>query len=122
MKIHTSLYLILSLMFLTQCNSSTDPDLKHELIAVNIKSTDVYEYRTGIAGDEDGASIIQQARHFEISEIIRNADTGWEPVYRYKPESGFFGSDYVELQLSTGSDGASPPKRIELIKIEFRVD
>ena len=110
--------LLMSLIGMS-CNSSTDPNVENELISVSLKNTEVYEYKTGIGGDEEGASIIRQANHFEISDIIRNEKTIWEAVYKYKPKSGFTGKDYVELKLSTGSDGASPNTNIEIIKIEF---
>ena len=104
------------------CDHSTDADLERKLISVSIENTEVYEYRTGISGDEEGATIIHQARHFEISEILRNAETRWEAVYKYKPTPGFTGADFVELKFSTGSDGASPHTNIEIIKIEFTIN
>lgn len=114
--------LIVCLFLGNGCSSSTDPDIDKELISVTITNSEVYTYNTGIGGDEEGASIIRQANHFEISDIIRNADTMWEAIYNYKAMSGFKGADYVELKLSRGSDGASPPTDIEIIKIEFIIN
>jgi len=91
-------------------------------IAVTIRNTDTYTYKTGITGDEDGAIIKTQALHYEKSAIIRDASTRWEAVYVYKPQVGYAGSDHVEIQLSAGSDGASPPTRIEVVKINFTVE
>ena len=106
----------------TACNSSTDPEIERESLTVTIKNSEIYTYNTGIGGDEEGATISRQANHFEVSDIIRNADTMWQAVYTYKAKSGFSGVDYVELKLSRGSDGASPPTDIEIIKIEFIIN
>jgi len=65
--------------------------------------------------------ITVQATHFEISDIVRNAGTQWEAVYRYKPMSGYTGADYVELELSKGSDGASVSTSVEIVKIRIVV-
>ena len=102
-------------------NCSTNNSPVNDEINVQILNSEVYEYKTGISGDEEGASIKKQAQHFEISDIFRNSETGWEAVYRYKPESNFIGFDYVELEIETGSDGASPSSKIELIKITIEV-
>ena len=102
-------------------NCSTNNSPVNDEINVQILNSEVYEYKTGISGDEEGASIKKQAQHFEISDIFRNSETGWEAVYRYKPESNFIGFDYVELEIKTGSDGASPSSKIELIKITIEV-
>ena len=114
---------ILCLLVLTlSCDNTTDSNIEESTIAVSLKNSDTYEYRTGIGGDEEGASIILQAEHFEISDIVRNAETKWEAVYIYRPKPLFIGTDYVEIQLSTGSDGASPPTNVEIVKIRFKVN
>lgn len=108
------------LLILTlSCDNNFDSNSDSSAITVTLNESETYEYRTGIGGDEEGASIILQAEHFEISDIIRNADTQWEAVYRYQPEPLFSGTDYVEIQLSTGSDGASSPINV---KIRFHVN
>ncbi len=99
-------------------NSSSDDGKK---VTVSIKNSEVYEYDTGIAGDEEGASIEQQASHFEISEINKDSSTQWSAVYKYKPEQGYIGTDNVELKTTQGSDGASPNTDINFITIEIMV-
>ena len=114
--------LLSSLLFFTfSCSTSTDSPIPDDAIPVTLKNTESYNYNTGITGDEDGASIIVQAKHYEVSDIIRNVETNWEAVYKYKPRSGFIGTDYVELELSTGSDGTTPPTKIEIVKLKFIV-
>ncbi len=116
-------FILLSSFFLFafSCITSTDSPIPDDEIPITLENTESYNYNTGITGDEDGASIIVQAKHYEISDIVRNVETNWEVVYKYKPKSGFIGTDFVELELSTGSDGASPSKNIEIIKIKFIV-
>jgi len=114
--------LFLMSVFGVGCIGLTDADFGNEHISVSLNSTELYEYRTGIGGDEEGASILRQANHYEVSEIVRNEETMWEAVYIYKPKTGFSGKDYVELKLSTGSDGASPNTNIIIIKIEFIIN
>jgi hypothetical protein len=72
-----------------------------------------------VSGDEDGARISTQAKHYSISEIRRDAETNWVAVYVYQPAAGFVGSDYVEIEILTGSDGVSPPTNIE--RVAFRL-
>ena len=100
MKINYFILLSSLLLFTFSCSTSTD---------------------SPIPDDADGASIIVQAKHYEVSDIIRNVDTNWEAVYKYKPRPGFIGTDYVELELSTGSDGTTPPTKIEIVKLKFIV-
>lgn len=112
-----------SLLILTlSCDNNQDSNSDVSAITVPLNKAETYEYRTGIGGDEEGASIILQAKHFEISDIIRNGDTQFEAVYRYRPEPSFSGTDYVEIQLSTGSDGASSPTNVKIVKIKFLIN
>ncbi len=121
MKKYQFSLLVSFIIIAISCNNATDSNSDEDTITVAAKNTEVYEYKTGISGDEEGASIIAQAKHFEISDIVRNADTRWEAVYKYKAKSGYIGTDYVEIEISTGSDGASPPTNIEIIKIKILV-
>ncbi len=121
MKRTSLLFLFLLLVVFFACNNTTDSISQDGDINVVIKSSEIYEYKTGISGDEESVSIIRQAKHYEISDVVRNADTKYEAVYRYKPKEGFIGTDYVELEERTGSDGASPPTQLELIKISIKV-
>jgi len=91
-----------------------------EAVSVSLKNTDVYQYPT-VGGDEDGARISTQPNHYSISEIRRNAETNWVAVYVYRPAAGFTGSDYAELEIVTGSDGASRPTNIHKVALHFLV-
>lgn len=113
---------VVLLLLLISCRNSTAPNVTEEIKKVSISSSEFFEYQTGVSGDEELASIVQQPDHYEISTMVRDSTTDWEAVYRYKPESGFKGTDYVEIKLATGSDGASPNTNINLIKIEITVN
>ena len=77
-------------------------------IKATVKNSEAYEYRTGFGGDEQGASIKVQAGHFEKSEIVRDASTSFEPVYKYKPKGDYVGKDAVELWLVEHEIGGGP--------------
>lgn len=113
---------VTTLFFFSACSKVMDPNpASDDTLKISLKNTDVYEHQTGISGDEEGAAIVVQARHYEISDIVRNAETGWAAVYRFKPQAGYKGTDYVEIELRTGSDGAGPATKIEIIKIRFQI-
>ena len=119
-RFRTSSFGLVIIFVLCSCD---DKDLiySHDELDVTLRNTEQYEYNTKIAGDEEGANIITQAKHFEISEIVRDLSTSWIAVYKYKPESNFIGKDFVEIETQRGSDGESPPIKIAFIKINFTV-
>jgi len=50
-----------------------------ENVSVSMKNTETYKYPT-VSGDEQGARISTQAKHYSISEIRRNAETAFVAV------------------------------------------
>ena len=115
-------FVILLLFFTLGCKNTTDSNTTEKVEQVTIIGSEVFEYPTGISGDEESAQITKQPDHHEISEIVRDSTTDWVAVYRYKTESGFRGTDWVEIKLSTGSNGTSPNTHFEIITIEFTVE
>lgn len=91
-----------------------------ETVSVSLRNTETYQYST-VGGDEEGARISIQANHYSISEIRRNAETNWVAVYVYRPAPGFIGSDQAEVDILSGSDGASSPTRIKRVVFRFVV-
>lgn len=89
-------------------------------IDVSLNPGQVFQYPT-VGGAEEGARIAVQAQHFSLSEIRRNPDTRWVAVYVYQPADGFQGADYSEIEVLTGSDGASAPTRVTKIAFHFDV-
>lgn len=113
--------LLMVFAFFISC-SSDDNNSDGEIIKVNttISTSEIYTYNLGSFGDEEGAFIEKQAENFEISKLERNFPSG-EIIYTYKPQSGFTGTDYVELKTSRGSNGASPNTNISILKITIKV-
>ena len=91
-----------------------------ETVSVSLKNTETYQYPT-VGGDEEGARISVQANHYSTSEIRRNAETNWVAVYVYRPAAGFVGSDYAEIEILTGSAGASSPTSVKRVAFRFVV-
>ena len=88
----------------TACDRSGDA----ETIFVSLRTSETYQFAM-VTGVEDGARIVSQAEHFSLSEIRRDSTTNWSAVYVYAPSAGFLGEDGVQLEITTGSDGASAP-------------
>ena len=110
-------FVLLLLVVYGQGCSKSNPS---EIVSVSLKNTETYQYPT-VGGDEEGARISTQASHYSISEIRRNAETNWVAVYTYRPAAGFVGSDYAEVEILSGSDGASSPTSIKTVAFRFVV-
>jgi hypothetical protein len=91
-----------------------------QTITATVKNTETYEYQTA-SGDEEGARITQQAKHYTVSEIRRNASTNFVCVYVYQPRAGYVGSDYVELQAQTNAQGVSGGTSTSTVRFKFTV-
>jgi hypothetical protein len=108
--------IIITSIFINSCTENYSPDETN----VVISNSETFEYKT-VGGDEEDAVIVKQAKHFEISEIVRNASTNYIAVYKYKPKPGFIGADHAEIEIRKGSDGASEPTDIERVKFNFTI-
>lgn len=97
-----------------------DPADDTEVISAVLSGAETYELDL-VSGDEEGARVVEQAQHFAVSEIRRDASTSWTARYVYVPAVGFIGNDRVDLEVLTGSDGVSAPTRRRLISIRFTV-
>jgi hypothetical protein len=115
--------ILASMLIIASCISCEDSSeiTDKDSMDVQLSKNQSYEYNTLIGGDEEGASISIQAKHFDISEIVRDSSTNYMAIYRYKPALDYVGTDRVEIKTSTGSDGASPPTHIEYITINFTI-
>lgn len=90
-----------------------------EVLTVSMSNSDTFEYPTE-GGDEDGVRITTEPRHAAVSEVRRGAETNWVATYVYRPVDGYAGSDHVQLEILTNSDGVSPPD-VRRLRIEFTV-
>ncbi|MBN1186241.1 MAG: hypothetical protein JXB49_28445 [Bacteroidales bacterium] len=50
------------------------------IIEVTINNNEDYELGLMISGDEEWAAIITRLLHYQVSELIRNENTGWSIV------------------------------------------
>ena len=91
-----------------------------ESLSVSILNTDQYRHPT-VGGDEEGARISMQASHYSVSEIRRDSETDWVATYVYQPTAGYTGTDDVELDILTGSDGATAPQITKKVRIYFSI-
>jgi len=91
-----------------------------ETIRVSLQNGEIYQFPT-VGGDEEGARISTQPKHYSISEIRRNAETNWVATFVYQPAAGFVGSDYAEIEILTGSDGTSPPTNVRRVAFQFGI-
>jgi hypothetical protein len=98
------------------CNDSASV----ETVKVSLTNSQTYQYPT-VGGDEAGARISVQPRHSGISEIRRNAETNWVATFVYQPTAGFVGTDDAEIEIATGSDGASPPRNVRRVVFHFDI-
>jgi len=111
-----TLVALLPLVFHTQaCKDASSV----ETVRVSLTNAQAYKYPT-VGGDEEGARISVQPSHAFTSEIRRSAETNWVATFIYQPTAGFVGSDYAEIEIMTGSDGASPPRNVK--RVVFRFD
>lgn len=90
-----------------------------ESLSVSMLNTDQYRHPT-VGGDEEGARISMQATHYSVSEIRRDSETNWVATYVYQPTAGYTGTDDVELEILTGSDGATAPQ-VKKLRLHFLV-
>ncbi len=104
----TIIFLQLFFVALILCNCEQDKTVNEQNpFDITLKNTEDYTYDFQISGDEEGATIITQAEHAEISELIRGESTNWSVVYHYKPLSGYSGDDSVKIETCTGGDGTN---------------
>lgn len=108
-----------ALLFSVWCFSGCSK-WKTDEVNVTISNSRIFHYDFGACGDEEGAYIITQGTHFEISEIVRDSTTAFCPVFEYKPAAGFTGTDIVEVETNTGSNGAGNG-RINTIQFNFTI-
>jgi len=111
---------ILVLLIFVSLFAACEEEPSYNEINVEISNSELYQYPT-VGGDEEGARIKTQAKHFEISEIRRSLETKYVATYTYKSKADFVGQDFVEIEILTGSDGASAPTNSEIVKIIFTI-
>jgi len=108
--------------FLISCTKD-DNDVTSKVIeiTINLSNNQVYDYVLGrFPGDNDFTEIVSQASHFELSEIVVTPNTG-HSIYKYKPQVGFIGDDFVELTSEKKINIDSDKIEANTIKLTFKI-
>ena len=123
MKTTTLILIIMMLIISMGCKKETSTQKTSEkIISVSLNKSDtLYKNSFGYFGDEEGISIIKQAKHSAISKIINQPFE--ERIFQYQPLNNFVGLDSVIIETNKGSDGASKStlinKTIFIFKMSF---
>jgi len=82
--------------------------------SIILKNTESYFHNFHLSGDEEGASIKVQAKHYEMSELYR--DENMNVIYHYKPLFDFVGDDFVVVETYSNKTGvgAGTTRRVKL--------
>ncbi len=115
MKLKCLIPILTLAVFTTGCDKN-----KIEEINVNVTNSQTYHYDFGICGDEEGVSIVTPPAHAETCSILRDSTTQFCCQLEYKASAGYTGSDFVEVQTNTGSNGASEGE-LNTIRFNFTV-
>ncbi len=118
--IKPSCVIIFALIFASCGNDNTTSSESQNIIDFTISNSEIFLYDLEFSGDEEGASIIKQAQNMEISELFRDENRGMTIVYRCKPNSGYTGVDYVEIETCRGGVGIICTQ-IDTIRIRFTI-
>ena len=125
-KISLTILILATLLIIFGCNDDSINQSTESIIKINntektieLSDNQICEYIA--TRGEDGATIKTQAKHFEISEINRNSETGYAAIYRYKPETNYVGYDFVEIEIMSDVVPFDEPYIGKTVKIEFFV-
>ncbi|MFC6999643.1 hypothetical protein [Rufibacter roseus] len=87
---------------------------------MSVKQNSSVDYSLGTLSVEAGAVVEMHPAHAEVSELVRE-QTG-EIKYKYKPQPGFKGKDYVQIRFAKGTNGTSESTLIKITKINLIVE
>jgi len=93
-----SLCALISLFIIALNSCVHEPVSQPQVILVNFKAKEVYQYDFGYWDSDALAVITQKAKHAKISnvEVIPNFE---KAIYTYSPTCGFKGEDQVEIEV-----------------------
>lgn len=112
-------HLLVFIIIFSSCNNDNVANSASQSdIDFTIRNSEVFLYDLQFGGDEEGASIIKQAQHMEISELFRDPNKGSNIVYRSKPNKGYTGTDFVEIETCKSGEGIMC-SIIDTIRINF---
>ncbi len=112
MRFASSILVILFTLF-HSCESNSDQK-------VYLNPGELFSYDLNVYGDEEGARITEQARHYSQSDIIRDSTTAWGAFYFYRSNPNYKGPDYVTIETCAGGRGSSCDE-YTTIEFEFQI-
>ena len=115
-----SIFLFLASLSLLMSATACKEKVAVESLSVSILNTDRYRHPT-VGGDEEGARISMQATHYSVSEIRRDSESNWVATYVYQPTAGYTGTDDVELEILSSSDGVTAPQIVKKLRLHFLI-
>ncbi len=108
------------IVILTSCILALGCDSQSEDL-ISLDAEEQFSYDLNVYGDEEGARIIEQAKHYSRSEIIRDSATSWGAYYYYVPAMGYRGFDYVTIETCTGGKGTHCDD-LNMIEFKFHIE
>lgn len=118
MKNIVSIFLVLVLV--ASCSKDDNVTSKVVEIKINLSNTSDYVYGLGTYAEGDIVEIVSQATHFEISELFINDSTGYT-FYKYKPQAGYAGEDFVEINSEKRVDTVNDNIEIKTVRLSFNI-
>lgn len=115
----TVLFFVLMSLVLSCSKEGNNNDRVIE-ITINLSNSETYEYVLGQFEENDITEIVSQASHYTISEIVITQNLGFS-IYKYKPQTGFVGEDYVELSSEKLINEETNEIEARTIKLTFKV-
>jgi len=101
-----TLTLLASIVF-TSCKKETENKLVkyYSTHQISLAQSELYVYKTGFSGDEEGGNVTIQGKNHVLSEVTR--DDLSEIVYQYQPKPDFVGKDTVQFMIESGWNGVN---------------
>ena len=111
---------MVSVTVMQSCKKDAVDNATRLTVTAAVKANQPYQYDLGSFGTEEGASVSTQAKHFIVSDVERDPNTG-KIIYNYLPTTNYIGTDEVVIRSAKGSNGASAPTNITFTTIKFTI-
>ncbi len=113
-------FILIAIGIVISCSKDDDVTTNVVEITINLSNTLEYNYWVGNYSEDDIVEILSQASHFEISELFRST-SGSSVSYKYKPQSGYVGEDFVEITSEKIIDSISNEIEFKTVKLSFNI-
>lgn len=115
---HFRTILWIPLLLFSGCGK--DPGISEKgWIQATVASGELFELKLNACGDEESVRILSAPKNSELSEIVRNAESGFCPLYRYRSKKDFRGTERIVLETCTG--GTLQCTELDTLTLELKV-